>query len=160
MSREIELRGRHLAALAVLVAALGVGGWYFVAGRGKPADRLPAAHPDAAPAPEKIESLDDNVFDRAAPGAAPSRIQVTDERATAGTFEIDLGAFRSRTDAERVRAAAAEQGAPAGVAAGRDGAYRVVAGPFRTAAEADAAARRLAAIPGAAPRVVPPARTP
>ncbi len=149
---EFELTGRRLAVLAVVIIAAGLAvlGPRACARRGaeSPAGVAGAAGGTAG----GVESIDKGatIFDREGGGAAapaPAR-QVTREGALAGVFELDLGAAKTREDAERIAALSRSIGVAASVVRQPDGSYRVAGGPFKTEAEARRQASKLAALLG------------
>lgn len=144
---EFELTGGRLlilagVAAAALLAVLGL--------RSCARDRAEAGARLGPDVPAPVENIDARatIFDRegtAGAAPAPGR-QVTGSGAVAGQFELDLGAAPTRADAERIAALARSTGVQAGAVRQASGAYRVVAGPFKSEAEARQHASRLSAM--------------
>lgn len=152
----LEVKAWHVVLALVLLGLLAFLGWQILStGRATPtpalvggaeATRAPASTPGEPP----VEDIGETVFDRAGPargegGGAPK--QVTPEASRAGEFEVDLGTAPTRPDAERIARLVASTGARAAVI-GDPAGYRIVAGPFATREEAQAAAAKLGTASG------------
>ncbi|GEM_PF-5946285 len=156
---EIDLDAPRLALVAAGLALLFLAGFWI--GRATaprdaavPAPAAAPAVPGAAGAEEDIAAAR-NIFDETGAGAAvrDPRLQATEEPSLRGSFELDLGSWKSRGDAEAVVRRARGAGVPALVAGAPGGGYRVVGGPFADRAGAEAAARKLSRLLGRPVRV-------
>ena len=152
---EIDLDAPRLAAVLAGIVVLFAAGFWL----GRWTVRPPAgAAPTAAVASGSGSAAGDvedvaagrNLFDEVGPGGAERdpRLQAVDEPSTRGRFELDLGAWRTRGEAEAIVRRARSAGVPAAVAGAPGGGYRVVGGPFADRERAAAAARRLARMLG------------
>lgn len=101
--------------------------------------------PSTSQKPRDVGAGDD-LFAREGNGVLRDpRRQVTLERNLTPGFELDLGRFSGRQEAEALRLRASREGLEAFVVRDSSGQYRVVAGPLATAEEARSAASRLSA---------------
>jgi len=157
---EIDLDAPRLALVAAGLVLLFLAGFWAgrvtaptgeaAAVRGPAGGSAPAASED-----EEDLSAERNLFDEVGAGGAvrDPRLQAVPEPTLRGGFELDLGTWKGRGDAEAVVRRARGAGVPALVAGAPGGGYRVVGGPFSDRAAAEAAARKLARLLGRPVRV-------
>ncbi len=138
-----------LGLLIVLVAGAFMLGRLTAPGDGSE-DAGAVSRGPAAPVEESELGDEESIFDRAGEGGSPRSTgrQVTSETSRRGAFELDLGHYASRKDADAMRERVRALGMTVSVTGAAGGGYRLVGGPFRSRREAEAAARQAGPVIG------------